>query len=204
MKRMMRVLPLALAMMLATGCADKFFAAKVAVQSGRAALNMANIGLVTADKAKQDACKIPICEKVDKPGTVKYRECMGQDHSADPTWVSCYAKMRHFMKTTWPQAEKTAKAGFDTADASINLAEAQKSGLPLDVMPVVKASACFVAQALEFLPAKAKKSVQMFLDMMKAFGCSSAPAPAAVPPAPAPRPPAAPPASDSRPAPARP
>jgi len=204
MKRMMRVLPAVLAVMLVTGCADKFFAAKVAVQSGRAALSMANIGLTTADKAKQDACKIPICEKVDKPGTVKYRACMGQDHSADPTWVSCYAKFKHFMTVTWPQAEKTANAGFTTAEASITLAEAQKSGLPLDVLPVVKASACFVAQALEFLPEKAKKTVQMFLDMMKAFGCQAPPAPAAAPPAPAPRPPAAPPATDSRPAPARP
>lgn len=192
MKRILMVLPLVLVMTLA-GCADKFFAARVAVNSGRAALGMANIGLATADKAKQNACKIPICEKLGAPGTVPYKACMGQDHSANPAWVSCYAKFKHFMTVTWPAAEKTANAGFTTADNSINLAEARKSGLPIDVMPVLKSSACFVALCLEFLPPDIKKPIQMFLDLMKGFGCTQPPALVAVP-APAPNPPAAPPA----------
>lgn len=158
--------------LLITGCADKFLTAKIAVTSGRAAMSMSQIGLDTASKAKKEACNVPICKKLDPSQGAKYQECMKQDHSADAEWVSCYAKFKKFYEQTWPQVTKVAGAGFDTADQSIKVAEDGKAGLPIDVMPVIKASACLVAQALEFLPEDIKKKVQMFLDMMKAFGCS--------------------------------
>lgn len=174
MKRMMMVLPLA-AMMMITGCADKFLSARVAISAGRAALNMAQMGIDAADKAKQQSCSVPICQKVDPTGGVQYQACLGQDHSADAAWQTCYAKFKKFKTETWPQSERTATAGFNAAEASVNLAEARKAGLPVDVVPLLKASACLVAQSLEFLEAKIREKIQIFLDMMKAFGCSPTP-----------------------------
>jgi len=140
-----------LMVLLLSACADKFLAAKIAVSGGRVVLNMAQVGMAAADKMKDQECL-----KVDPAKGQKYQECR--------------AKFEKF-KARWPQIQKTAKAGFDTADASIDLAEKKEAGLPIDVMSVVKASVCLVAECLGYIPGKYRKWIQGFLDGMKGFGC---------------------------------
>lgn len=162
------------------GCADKFLAARIAVNSGRAALNMAQVGVDAADKGIQAQCNSQFCLKVDPTQGNKYKECIAKDHSQDQEWKECYAKFAAF-KTKWPQVKRTAEAAFNTVDASINLAEQMKKELTPDIIALVKASACLTAESLEFLPEKYKKQVKFYLDMMKAFGCNQQPVPAKSP-----------------------
>lgn len=159
-----------------SGCADKFLSARIAVNSGRAALNMAQVGVDTADKGIQAQCNSKLCLKVDPTQGEKYKECMTKDHSQEQAWKDCYAKFAAF-KAKWPQAKRTAEAAFNTADASISLAEQMKKELAPDVIALIKATACMVGESLEFLPEKYKKQVQFYLDMMKAFGCAQKPTP---------------------------
>ncbi len=161
---------LVIAIVALSGCTDKFLAARISVNSGRAAISMADIGVDVADNSIKQSCTSNICLKIDPTHGQKYKECMNVDHTQEQAWKDCYSKFLSF-KTKWPQIKKTADSAFNTAEAAINVAEQSKQELPPDIISLIKASACLVAESLEFLPDKYKNQIKLYLDMMKAFGC---------------------------------
>lgn len=134
------------------GCGDKFMAAKIAVQSGRAATSMAQIGIDAASKAKQEECT---------------QKCVNQPSDC---YSKCYEKMTKTLKV-WEGSKSTANASWDFAEAAIKVAESKKEGQTVDWVPLLKKGACLIVNALEFIPEKYRKDVQFYLNMMKSFGC---------------------------------
>jgi hypothetical protein len=145
MKKALMVLPLFL-----IAC-NGFVGAKIGLQMGRAGLGVARLGFDEAAKAKKE-------------------ECLKKGAEGSPEFIKCYAKMAK-AEVIVAKSEQSAKAAFDVAEAGIKAAELKKEGQQIDWQDLLKKGACFVAETLEFIPDKHKKKVQLYLDLMKAYGC---------------------------------
>lgn len=148
MKKLAAVLVLALAMV---GCPNKFMAARTAISAGRMAMGMARMVMDSVHSAKMEACA-----KEDPTKGDKYKSCVAKSEK----------RMEDLGKS-----EKVAKAGFDAAEAGVNLAEQTKGGQAIDWMTPLKRAACVVAECISLAPEEKRKKIQLYLDLMAGFGC---------------------------------
>lgn len=142
---------LVLAVLFLASCADKFMAAKISVQAGRAATGIVQLGFDEADRANETECL-----------------------KKDPQRGEVYKKCRQAMEVRlawWQKSKATAEALWSAAEAGIKAAELKEGGKPIDYLELVRAGACLLAESLAYIPEKYRKKLQMYLDLMKGFGC---------------------------------
>lgn len=154
----------------AASCADKFLAARIAVNIGRAATATADSAFRLAEKSYHDNCVAQICLKVDPTKGAAYKTCMTADHSAEDAYKVCMVKVVR-ATAVWAKTHGLADALWDEADALINAAEQADTGQTLDWMTPLRGAACLVARGLDFLPDATKAKIATILAMMKGFGC---------------------------------
>lgn len=148
---MKRTVILAITVILLTGCADKFLAAKIAIQTGRLATNVAQMGVDEAYKQQK-----AICLKKDPGQGQAYDDCMKKILKA---------------QGIFGKSKATALAAWAAADAAIAAAELKQQGKSVEVLPLVQAGFCVIAEALEYIPEKYRAKIQLYLNLMKVWGC---------------------------------
>lgn len=140
-----------IALIFLAGCADKFLAAKIAIQTGRLATNVAQMGFDEAYKQQKT-----ICLKKDPSQSQAYQECMKKILKA---------------QGIFGKSKATALAAFAAAEAAVIAAELKQQGKSVEVLPLVQAGFCVIAESLEYVPEKYKAKIQLYLNLMKAWGC---------------------------------
>jgi hypothetical protein len=147
---MKKTIPISIFIILFCSCADKFTTAKITVQTGRLATNVAQIGFDFAEKQKKE-------------------ECLKQDPSQGTKYQECFKSMSKTL-AIWTKSKATALAAWDAAEATIKAAELKKLET-LDILPLVKSGVCVITKSLAFLPDKYKKKVELYLKLMDSFSC---------------------------------
>ena len=149
----MRKLLALLAMVVLVGCANPYQTARSTVVIGRGALAMAQTGFSTYVTVETNKCN----DKCKTDQACK-DQCMAPVKKAEPVFQ---------------QSKLTITAGFDEADALINVAEKMKKKEFVDWIVPLKGAACLLSRSLGLLPAETKKKIQGLIDLMGSFGCPS-------------------------------